>query len=81
MRFNNCDKEDGIYYVIWSCGGYDSEWDSEDAWPYLVETFNSEVNTMVDHDSECGISWKPDHLFTKATAINVLKWAKDAFAL
>lgn len=80
IGLNKCDSEDGIWYVFFECGGYDSDWDSEDAWPFLVGIFDAEVNTLCDEDSECGISWKPDSECKKPTAINVFKWAKSGYA-
>ncbi|MAF36564.1 hypothetical protein CL622_05610 [archaeon] len=76
FSLKRCGVDDGIWYVNWHCGGFEDEWDSEDAWPYLVNIFHSEVNTMIGYNSECGISWKPDNLFTKATPKNVLAWAR-----
>jgi hypothetical protein len=80
IGLNKCDSEDGIFYVFFECGGYDSEWDSEDAWPFLVGAFDSEVNTLYDEDSECGMSWKLPTEFEKTNAINVLKWARLRYA-
>jgi len=79
IGLNKCDSDDGIFYVFFECGGYDSEWDSEDAWPFLVGIFDAEVNTIYDEDSECGISWKPDSEYKKPIAINVFKWAKSKY--
>lgn len=76
MGFKDCAIEDGIYYVSWSCGGYDSEWDSEDAWVFLMQKFDGAVNTMINENSECGISWKPENQCLKSTPKNVLAWAK-----
>lgn len=77
MDFKACSFEDGVWQVCWDCSGMDfTEYDSEDAWTYLVGSFNSVVNTMVDEDSECGISWKPDNQCLKSTPKNVLSWAR-----
>lgn len=77
MGLNNCGVYDGIHYLSWSCSSYEDEWDSEDAWPYLVNMFDSEVNTIIDDDSECGISWKGKSEQTKSTPKNVFKWARE----
>jgi hypothetical protein len=75
MSFKGCNMEEGIYHVSWQCGGLDDEWDSEDTYPYLTARFDGSVNTVIDYDSECGISWKPKNQCSKATPKNVLKWA------
>lgn len=78
IGLNSCSVEDGVWQAWWDCSGADyTESDCEDAWPYLVSCFDSEVNTMIDYDSECGISWKPDRECLKATPKNVLRWAKN----
>ena len=76
LKFKNCLNDDGVWNVIWPCGGYLDEWDSQDAWPYLVDRFHGDVNTIDDENSECGISWVAEHLFVDATPKNVLRWAR-----
>lgn len=76
MNHKDCGVEDGVYYVSWYCGGYDSEWDSEDAWVFLLQSFECEVNTVIDDNSECGISWKPKSQRLKPTPKNVFTWAR-----
>lgn len=74
MGFNRCYKEDGsgIYYLLFDCGGDDSEWDAEDCWPWVVDLFESDVNIVVD---EGGLSWlnKP----VKPTPKNVFAWLRN----
>ena len=77
MGFKSCVVEDGIWFVCWDCSGMDyKEYDSQEAWDYMVGVFDSEVNTMVDENSECGISWKPESQQIKSTPKNVLAWAR-----
>ncbi len=78
MNFENCEYEQGIYYKLWHCG-YDSEWDSEDCWPWLKEAFNSDVNTVIDENSECGLSWVGESQHVTPTPKNVFKWARDSY--
>lgn len=75
IGFDKCDVEDGIWYVYWHCGGFENEWDSEDAWPWLVARFDGAVNVMIDDNSECGISWKSGSEMEKTTPKNVFAWA------
>ena len=77
IGFKNCDTEDGIWQVWWDCSGMDfTEYDCEDAWPFLVGQFDGAVNTMLDENSECGISWKPDNQCLSSTPKNVFSWAR-----
>ena len=77
MGFVDCDIDDGIYHVFHEIRGMDFiEYDAEPAWDWLVARFDGTVNTMVDEDSECGISWVPGYLRIKATPKNVFAWAR-----
>lgn len=71
--------EDGVFYTCFNLG-YDSGCDSEYTWPFLVNRFNSEVNTIYDEDSDCGISWAPPNKWVKDTPVNVFAWARGAFS-
>lgn len=79
MAFKDCILEEGIYYVTWTCCY--GEWDCEEAWYWLVSRFHGAVNTIVDRNSECGISWKEKPDFLEATPRNVFNWAKKQKAL
>lgn len=76
MGFKSCCEEDGVWYFTWCCG-YDSEWEAEGCWPWLVSCFDADVNTVVDEDSECGLSWVGKSKAIKPTPKNVFAWARN----
>lgn len=77
IGFKSCDKDDGIWHVCWEERGIDyTEYDSQEAWDFVVIRFDADVNTSYDDASECGISWKPDNQIIKATPRNVFAWAR-----
>lgn len=77
IGFNTCDQDDGVWHVCWEERGMDyTEFDSEEAWGWLVRRYDAAVNTTYDSDSECGISWKPENQIAKATPTNVFAWAR-----
>lgn len=77
IGFDKCCVEDGIWYALWHCGGFEDEWDSEDAWPWLASRYDAAVNIIVDDNSECGISWKSDREIKEVTPKNVFAWAAN----
>jgi hypothetical protein len=77
IGLHKCGVEDGIFYTSWCCNEYDGEWDGEDAWPYLIASFDGDVNITLDDSKECGVSWVDDQLWVKATPKNVFKWARS----
>ena len=52
------------------------EYDSEEAWLWLVVRFDSDVNTLYGDDFDFGFKWKPGHQILKPTPKNVFAWAK-----
>ena len=77
IGFNTCDQDDGVWHVCWEERGMDyTEYDSEEAWGWLVRRYDAAVNTTYDSDSECGVSWKPENQIIKAIPTNVFAWAR-----
>lgn len=78
LGFNSCSIEDGVYHAWWEERGMDyCEHDCKEAWPWLIDYFDADINTIVDLDNEWGgISWKPDNQTLKSTPKNVFAWAK-----
>ncbi len=80
LQFEDCEKEEGIWYIFWDCSGADHrEFDGQPCWDWLVARFQGEVNTFLDSNNELGISWKPSHLCLPSTPSNVFKWAMKTF--
>jgi len=80
IGFEQCDKDEGVWFFCWAeCGMDYTEYDAKEAWTWLVDHFDSAVNTIFDHNSECGISWKPDNQITKSIPKIVFKWAREEF--
>ena len=77
MNFNSCSVYEGLYHVHWVDRGMDyCEYDSKEAWPWLVDYFDADINTIVDLDNEWGgISWKEGNQILKSTPKNVFEWA------
>ena len=77
IGLDQCGKEDGIWFFCWVERGAEyTEYDAIEAWTWLVDVFDASVNTIIDHYSECGVSWKQSNQITKATPKNVFKWAR-----
>lgn len=77
IGLDQCEKDGGIWYACWEERGMDyTEYDSEEAWDWLVKRFDAEINTVYGEDLEYGISWKPDSQIIKATPKNVFEWAR-----
>ena len=75
MNFNSCDIEDGVYHAWWEERGMDyCECDSKEAWEWLTDRFEGEVNTFIDPNN--GISWKPIKQQLSSTPKNVFEWAR-----
>ena len=76
IGFDKCCNDDGIWHFVKLdfCLG---ENDTEESFDYLVSEFHNDVNIIADENSECGISWKQDNDFTKATPANVFEWARE----
>lgn len=75
IGFDKCCNDEDFWLVFTSVDQY-GECDSYEAWDFIVERFHGDVNTIADENSECGINWKPDNEFTKATPANVFDWAR-----
>ena len=76
QNFVNCtlDDDGNLWHIGWYCGGEDNEYDHKPAWDHLIDIFEGSVNTMVDEDSECGTSWKPENQCVKPTPKNIFAW-------
>ncbi len=79
LNFISCDIEDGVYHVWWEERGMDyCECDSQEAWLWLVDRFDSDVNAFKVAVNEWGgMSWKPGSQSTASTPSNVFAWARN----